>query len=63
LRVQHNQVMKSLCRVHHLGQVLWNCHVKARCKYHVKWPNVLWHIDSHHKLIQWGIVIHAFIDG
>ncbi|KAL4063011.1 hypothetical protein V8B97DRAFT_1843938, partial [Scleroderma yunnanense] len=23
----------------------------------------LWHIDGHHKLIWWGIVIHAFIDG
>ncbi|KAL4064716.1 hypothetical protein V8B97DRAFT_1875841, partial [Scleroderma yunnanense] len=34
-----------------------------RCKYHIKWPNALWHINGHHKLIQWGIVIHAFIDG
>ncbi|KAL4079798.1 hypothetical protein J3A83DRAFT_4086426, partial [Scleroderma citrinum] len=33
------------------------------CKYHIKWPNALWHIDGHHKLIWWGIVIHAFIDG
>ncbi|KAI6006192.1 hypothetical protein F5J12DRAFT_721182, partial [Pisolithus orientalis] len=33
------------------------------CKYHVKWPNALWHMDGHHKLIQWGIVIHGFIDG
>ncbi|KAG2364284.1 hypothetical protein BDR07DRAFT_1280150, partial [Suillus spraguei] len=32
-------------------------------KYHVKRPNVLWHVDGHHKLIRWGIVIHGFIDG
>ncbi|KAI5987282.1 hypothetical protein EDD15DRAFT_2173867, partial [Pisolithus albus] len=37
--------------------------VKARHKYHIKQPNALWHIDGHHKLIRWGIVIHGFIDG
>ncbi|KAI6139947.1 hypothetical protein BKA82DRAFT_3988122, partial [Pisolithus tinctorius] len=46
-----------------LGQALWDRCTKTRCKYHIKQPNALWHIDSHHKLIQWGIVIHGFIDG
>ncbi|KAJ7574243.1 hypothetical protein C8J56DRAFT_753515, partial [Mycena floridula] len=23
----------------------------------------LWHLDGHHKLIRWGIVIHEFIGG
>ncbi|KAI9569823.1 hypothetical protein HD554DRAFT_2019662, partial [Boletus coccyginus] len=31
--------------------------------YYVKCPNALWHIDGHHKLICWGIVIHGIIDG
>ncbi|KAI6114827.1 hypothetical protein EDD16DRAFT_1483344, partial [Pisolithus croceorrhizus] len=31
--------------------------------YYVKWPNAVWHINGHHKLIRWGIVIHGFIDG
>jgi hypothetical protein len=26
-------------------------------------PNSLWHLDGHHKLIMWGIVIHGVIDG
>ncbi|KAI5986085.1 hypothetical protein F5J12DRAFT_728872, partial [Pisolithus orientalis] len=26
-------------------------------------PNALWHMDGHHKLIQWGIIIHGFING
>ena len=26
-------------------------------------PNSLWHIDGHHKLIRWRIVIHGGIDG
>jgi hypothetical protein len=28
----------------------------------VGWSNVLWHLDGHHKMIQWGFVIHGFID-
>ncbi|KAI5982901.1 hypothetical protein EDC04DRAFT_2616344 [Pisolithus marmoratus] len=26
-------------------------------------PNALWHMDGHHKLIRWGIVIHGIVDG
>ncbi|KAG2157731.1 uncharacterized protein EDB93DRAFT_1078407, partial [Suillus bovinus] len=37
--------------------------VKHQHKYHIRWPNALWHLDGHHKVIQWGIVIHGFIDG
>ncbi|KAG2338329.1 hypothetical protein BDR05DRAFT_832687, partial [Suillus weaverae] len=61
--VQHRQVVASLRRVDRLGQVLCDRRVKHRHKYHVKWPNALWHIDGHHKLICCGIVIHGFIDG
>ncbi|KAF8835009.1 hypothetical protein BDN67DRAFT_913766, partial [Paxillus ammoniavirescens] len=31
--------------------------------YSVPRSNYLWHIDGHHKLIWWGIVIHGMIDG
>ncbi|KAF8871940.1 hypothetical protein CPB84DRAFT_1691779, partial [Gymnopilus junonius] len=34
-----------------------------RVKYSVKGPNALWHLDGHHKLIWWGIVLHGFVDG
>ena len=33
-----------------------------RC-YHVCMPNSLWHIDGHHKLIRWRIIVHGGIDG
>ncbi|KAG2138162.1 hypothetical protein BD769DRAFT_1351308, partial [Suillus cothurnatus] len=46
-----------------LGLVLRDRQVKRQRKYYAKWPNALWHMDSHHKLIQWGIVVHRFIDG
>lgn len=31
--------------------------------YRVPWINSLWHLDGHHKLIRWKIVIHGAIDG
>ena len=34
-----------------------------RRKYRVAGPNSLWHMDGHHKLIRWRIVIHGAIDG
>ena len=61
--VQYHRVVQSLRRVDRVGQVLRNRQVKHRRKYYVKQPNALWHIDRHHKLIRWGIVIHRVIDG
>ena len=63
VHVQYCWVIQSFHRVDRLGQVLQDLQVKARYKYHIKRPNALWHINGHHKLIRWGIVIHAFIDG
>ena len=34
-----------------------------RRKYHVERPNEVWHINGHHKLIRWRMVIHGGIDG
>jgi len=36
---------------------------KVHQDYSVDHPNALWHIDGHHKLILWGIVIHGIADG
>ncbi|KIJ59586.1 hypothetical protein HYDPIDRAFT_47852, partial [Hydnomerulius pinastri MD-312] len=63
LRVQHRRVTQALHRVDRLGQVLRDRQVKRRRKYRVRRPNALWHLDGHHKLIRWGIVIHGVIDG
>ena len=63
VRVQYHHVIQSLCWVDWVGQVLHNQQVKHRSQYHVKRSNALWHIDGHHKLIWWGIVIHGVIDG
>lgn len=63
LRVQRRRVLYSVRRVDSLGRALRVRKAIKRRKYSVKRPNSLWHLDGHHKLIMWGVVIHGFIDG
>ena len=65
LLVQRWRLRKSIQRVDRLGQTLRRRAVakKTRTQYHVSRLNALWHIDGHHKLILWGIVIHGVVDG
>lgn len=63
LKVQKQRVRLSLRRVDGLGQILRNHATIDRRKYSVPRSNYLWHLDGHHKLIKWGIVIHGCIDG
>ncbi|KAK6983886.1 Integrase catalytic domain-containing protein [Favolaschia claudopus] len=62
LKVQKERVRKSLCRIDGLGQVLRK-HAIARRDYYAPRPNAVWHMDGHHKMIRWGIVIHGIADG
>ena len=63
LHVQRRHIRKSIEQVDQLGQALRRCTAakKVQKKYKVDRPNSLWHIDSHHKLILWGIVIHGIV--
>lgn len=65
LRIQRRRLQQSMKRVDRLGQTLRHRMTakKSRREYHVSRPNALWHIDGHHKLILWGIVIHGVVDG
>ncbi|KAJ7793221.1 hypothetical protein B0H14DRAFT_2253509, partial [Mycena olivaceomarginata] len=63
LRVQKRRVSSSVHRVDGLGRVLRQRRVIMRRDYRVSRPHAIWHLDGHHKLILWGIVIHGFIDG
>jgi hypothetical protein len=65
LRIQRQRVIDSMNRLDPLGQGLRQRlgKKKERRSYHVPRPNALWHIDGHHKLIAWGIVIHGVADG
>lgn len=63
LRVQRHRVIQSLRRVDGIGNFLRHQQKIRRRRYYVKFPNALWHVDGHHKLIRWGIVIHGCVDG
>jgi hypothetical protein len=63
LRVQKRRVRLALRHVDGLGQLLCNHEAIDRQKYAVPRSNYLWHLDGHHKLIKWGIVIHRIVDG
>ena len=68
LHIQQRRIMDSINRVDHLGQGMramrqYIGKKTMRKQYHVSRPNALWHIDGHHKLIAWGIVIHGVADG
>jgi hypothetical protein len=62
IKVQKERVRQSLRRVDRLGQVLRKQRITRR-QYYSPRPNSVWHMDGHHKLIHWGIVIHGFVDG
>lgn len=63
LRVQEKRVHDALKRIDGLGNVLCQHDTVKRRSYRVPRSNHLWHLDGHHKLILWGIVIHGVIDG
>ena len=53
----------SIHCVDHANTVARCSTIIQRCLYTVTCPNAVWHMDSHHKLIQWRIITHAAIDG
>ncbi|KAJ7883186.1 hypothetical protein B0H14DRAFT_2303691, partial [Mycena olivaceomarginata] len=60
--LQKERVRQSLLRIDGLGRVLRK-HTLERREYESPRPNSTWHMDGHHKLIKWGIVIHGVVDG
>lgn len=61
--VQRWRVREIMKNIDLVGTALrWNQVVYSR-KYSVPRPNALWHIDGHHKLIHWRLVVLACIDG
>lgn len=63
ITIQRKRIRESLNRVDPKNTVLrWGALVTRRT-YYVPWPNSLWHLDGHHSLIRWKLVIHGCVDG
>ena len=63
IRVRRKDLRASIHRVDHEGAVRRRANLVKRRVYSVPHPNAIWHIDTHHKLIRWRLIIHASIDG
>ncbi len=63
IRLQRYRLIDSIHRTNPIESSLRWQQVIQRRTYNVPGPNSLWHIDSHHSLIQWRFVIHGCIDG
>ncbi|KAK6984929.1 hypothetical protein R3P38DRAFT_2465756, partial [Favolaschia claudopus] len=63
LHIQKRRVYSAVHRVDGLGRIVRQQRLIRRKPYEVSRPHALWHVDGHHKLILWGIVIHGFVDG
>ena len=61
-RVQRKRIRNSMARIDPANSALrWGAAVYRR-RYQVSWANSLWHLDGHHSLIRWCLVIHGCID-
>jgi len=63
LRIQKQRLRDSVHRVDPVSNTIRSRQTTRRRRYKVSRPNALWHLDGHHKLIRWGIVIHGLVDG
>lgn len=63
IRIQRARLIASLSRVDNVAKVILRNKIIKRREYKSSRPNALWHVDGHHKLGLWGIVIHGLTDG
>ena len=63
IRVTRKSLRESIHRVDHANVIARHRSLISRRAYSVPYPNYIWHIDSHLKLIKWRYVIHGAIDG
>lgn len=63
IRVQRSRILAALSRVDSVAKVVLRNKTIKRREYKSARPNALWHMDGHHKLGPWGIVIHGITDG
>ncbi|KAJ8309952.1 hypothetical protein KUTeg_011817 [Tegillarca granosa] len=61
--VQRKRCREMLLRVDSAGTASrWSRTIQRR-QYNVPTANFVWHVDTHHSLARWDIVVHGAIDG
>ena len=63
MHVQRYRLRESVVRIDLLRRMVRWQQVESRHSCSVKRSNSLWHIDGHHSLIRWRMVVHGAIDG
>jgi len=63
LRIQRCRVQMAMTRVDPAGAAIHWSEVHVRRRYNIYGANVLWHIDTHHSLILWHLVVAGGTDG
>ncbi len=63
ISVRRKMLRDSIHRIDHDNVVARRRNIIQRREYTVPFPNFIWHIDSHHKMIRWRFVIHGSVDG
>ena len=63
INVPRSRVRSSIHRVDPVNVILRRNSVIRRRVYHSDGPNCVWHLDGHHKMVRWRLVIHGGIDG
>ena len=63
LKIKRQDLRDSIHRVDSENTLQRKSYTIQRRVYSTEHPNSVWHIDGHHKLIRWQLVIHASIDG
>ena len=63
IHITRARLRASIHRVDPEGVAARSRRVIRRRVYSVPYPNYVWHIDSHHKLIRWRMVTHGAVDG
>jgi hypothetical protein len=63
VHVPRQSLRDSIHRVDAWGVASRRRRAVRRRIYSVPYPNYIWHMDGHHKLIKWRFVIHGAIDG
>ncbi|KAF8587643.1 hypothetical protein K439DRAFT_1337623, partial [Ramaria rubella] len=63
IHVQKERIRLVWAPMNAVEQSLQHDAMHDRWVYTISRPNRVWHLDGHHKLIMYGIVVHGIIDG